>query len=219
MFPQRVPRCCRTRSTALCANRGACGNVQAAGPGLVGARAVVCTRGGEGGGWGLWNARRRSPRRTRAVSGRRGFWLNKRAVGATSGDCAGASGQAWTIMSRQWGSVGGHVAPIPPPLPGYVEGLHRPKGEGGGGRSREGVPGKGGSTALVRASLTRQGAARWVKGCLSPCVPVVWGRFRTARAQRGHSTNYYGDYPGNNPENHAPAESCTINSKLKSSNI
>ena len=47
----------------------------------------------------------------------------------------------------------------------------------------------------------------------------VWGRFRTARAQRGHSANYYGDYPGNNPENHPPAESCTINSKLKNSNI
>ena len=38
-------------------------------------------------------------------------------------------------------------------------------------------------------------------------------------AQRAHSANYYGDYPGNNPENHAPAESCTINSKLKNSNI
>ena len=38
-------------------------------------------------------------------------------------------------------------------------------------------------------------------------------------AQRGHSANYYGDYPGNNPENHAPAESCTTNSKLKNSNI
>ena len=34
-------------------------------------------------------------------------------------------------------------------------------------------------------------------------------------AQRGHSANYYGDYPGNNPENHPPTESCTINSKLK----
>ena len=34
-------------------------------------------------------------------------------------------------------------------------------------------------------------------------------------AQRAHSANYYGDYPGNNPENHPPAESCTINSKLK----
>ena len=45
------------------------------------------------------------------------------------------------------------------------------------------------------------------------------GHFCTARAQRGHSANYYGDYPGNNPENHAPAESCTINSKLKNSNI
>ena len=29
-------------------------------------------------------------------------------------------------------------------------------------------------------------------------------RFRTARAQRGHSANYYSDYPGNNPENHPP---------------
>ena len=38
-------------------------------------------------------------------------------------------------------------------------------------------------------------------------------------AQRAHNANYYGDYPGNNPENHAPAESCTINSKLKNSNI
>ena len=41
-------------------------------------------------------------------------------------------------------------------------------------------------------------------------------------AQRGHSArsaNYHGDYPGNNPENHTPAESCTINSKLKNSNI
>ena len=50
-------------------------------------------------------------------------------------------------------------------------------------------------------------------------VQPLWGRFRTARAQRGHSANYYGDYPHNNPENHPPAESCTINSKLKNSNI
>ena len=42
---------------------------------------------------------------------------------------------------------------------------------------------------------------------------------RTARAQRTHSANYYGDHRGNNPQNHAPAESCTINSKLKNSNI
>ena len=42
---------------------------------------------------------------------------------------------------------------------------------------------------------------------------------RTVRAQRAHGANYYGDYPGNNPENHPPAESCTINSKLKNSNI
>ena len=33
---------------------------------------------------------------------------------------------------------------------------------------------------------------------------MIGGRFRTARAQRGHSTNYYDDYPGNNPENHPP---------------
>ena len=47
----------------------------------------------------------------------------------------------------------------------------------------------------------------------------LWGRFRTARAQRGHSANYCGDYPGDNPANHPPAESCAINSKLKNSNI
>ena len=41
----------------------------------------------------------------------------------------------------------------------------------------------------------------------------------TARAQCAHSANYYGDYPGNSPENDPPAESCTTNSKLKNSNI
>ena len=41
----------------------------------------------------------------------------------------------------------------------------------------------------------------------------------TARAQCAHSANYYGDYPGNNPENHPPVESCTTNSNLKNSNI
>ena len=63
-------------------------------------------------------------------------------------------------------------------------------------------------------------AIRW---CLASLLLMhllsLWGRFRTEHAQRGHSANYYGDYPGNNPENHAPAESCTINSKLKNSNI
>ena len=49
----------------------------------------------------------------------------------------------------------------------------------------------------------------------------VMGKWDTGGvfAQRAHSANYYGDYPGNNPENHPPAESCTINSKLKNSNI
>ena len=51
--------------------------------------------------------------------------------------------------------------------------------------------------------------------CPPPPPPLLGGVF----AQRGHSANYYGDYPGNNPENHPPAESCTINSKLKNSNI
>ena len=61
-------------------------------------------------------------------------------------------------------------------------------------------------------------------GCFSP--PVAMGprvlnsaRYRGVFTQRGHSTNYYGDYLGNNPENHPPAESCTINSKLKNSII
>ena len=35
----------------------------------------------------------------------------------------------------------------------------------------------------------------------------------------GNFGNYYGDYPRKNPENHPLAESCTINSKLKKSNI
>ena len=49
-----------------------------------------------------------------------------------------------------------------------------------------------------------------------PPVPLIKGG---VFAQCAHSANYYGDYPGNNPENHPPAESCTINSKLKNSNI
>ena len=62
-----------------------------------------------------------------------------------------------------------------------------------------------------------------------PCVPPTggWTRplgafshsARTARAQRAHSANYYGDYPGNSPENDPPTESCTTNSNLKNSNI
>ena len=32
-------------------------------------------------------------------------------------------------------------------------------------------------------------------------------------AQRTHSANYYGVYPGNTPENHPPTEACMINSK------
>ena len=38
----------------------------------------------------------------------------------------------------------------------------------------------------------------------------LWGHFRTARAQRGHSANYYGVYPGNIPENGPPTEACMI---------
>ena len=68
-------------------------------------------------------------------------------------------------------------------------------------------------TEKQREKQRHQSWARWGPRSLPR------GRFRTARAQRAHSANYYGDYPGNNPENHAPAESCTINSKLKNSNI
>ena len=39
------------------------------------------------------------------------------------------------------------------------------------------------------------------------------GRFRTARAQRGHSANYYAVYPGNTPEVHPPTDACVIHSK------
>ena len=57
----------------------------------------------------------------------------------------------------------------------------------------------------------------WVS--MARMCSTLGGRFRTARAQCAHSAHYYGDYPGNNPENHPPAESCTINSKLKNSNV
>ena len=45
---------------------------------------------------------------------------------------------------------------------------------------------------------------------LSDCVITQYpnGRFRTAQAQRAHSANYYGVYPGNIPENHPPTEAC-----------
>ena len=39
------------------------------------------------------------------------------------------------------------------------------------------------------------------------------GRFRTARAQHVHSSNYYVVSPGNTPENHRPTEACMVNSK------
>ena len=44
-------------------------------------------------------------------------------------------------------------------------------------------------------------------------VQVFGGAFRTARAQCGHSANYYVVYPGNTPENHPPTEACMIHSK------
>ena len=50
----------------------------------------------------------------------------------------------------------------------------------------------------VRASHT------WL---YSPCLPgvsIVKTNQGGVFAQRGHSANYYGDYPGNNPENHPP---------------
>ena len=43
--------------------------------------------------------------------------------------------------------------------------------------------------------------------------PGQGGRFRTARAQRAHSANYYAAYPRNTPENHPPTEACMIHSK------
>ena len=39
------------------------------------------------------------------------------------------------------------------------------------------------------------------------------GRFHKARAQHGHSANYYIVYPGNTPANHPPTEACMIHSK------
>ena len=40
----------------------------------------------------------------------------------------------------------------------------------------------------------------------------------TVRAQRGHSANYYADYPGNNPENHLRNHAQSVqNSKIQTS--
>ena len=50
-----------------------------------------------------------------------------------------------------------------------------------------------------------------MRHCKAP--EPLGGRFRTARAQRGHSANYYAVYPGNTPENHPPTEICMLNSK------
>ena len=49
---------------------------------------------------------------------------------------------------------------------------------------------------LRRERVHRGGEAAWNgKG-------LCFTRFGGVFAQRGHSANYYGDYPGNNPENH-----------------
>ena len=69
---------------------------------------------------------------------------------------------------------------------------------------------------MIRASSRDPLDVRPIKPIMVADKPVNHGG---VFAQRAHSANYYRDYPGNNPENHAPAESCTINSKLKNSNI
>ena len=71
------------------------------------------------------------------------------------------------------------------------------------------------SCIVVRLICTAYSAAEIIPLWVLQGSRVLGGIF----AQRGHSAHYYGDHPGNNPENHAPAESCTINSKLKNSNI
>ena len=62
-----------------------------------------------------------------------------------------------------------------------------------------------------------QQVSGWTENTDSEIVAVCWGVFshsaRTARAQRAHSANYYGDYPGNNPENHQSIQ----NSKIQTS--
>ena len=51
--------------------------------------------------------------------------------------------------------------------------------------------------------------------CYIQILPLFGGVF----AQRAHSANYYGDYPGNNPENHPPANHAQSiqNSKIQTS--
>ena len=76
-------------------------------------------------------------------------------------------------------------------LCGELAGLRMRGGEGGlrpnYGKRRESARGPFGRLALCSTATDKE---------------LLRGHFRTARAQRGHSANYYGDYPGNNPENH-----------------
>ena len=117
--------------------------------------------------------------------------------------------------TRKW-----RVRGVRPPLTGSVD-------EAGQERvtiEREGEGPKGGgeeemvcalSTRLYIVKASGKGPGLYIGGIALQHSLVRGGVF----AQRAHSANYYGDYPGNNPENHPPAESCTINSKLKNSNI
>ena len=59
------------------------------------------------------------------------------------------------------------------------------------------------TSAVLNVQLSLHSCA----GCL------LRGRFRTVRAQRAHSANYYVVYPGNTPANHPPTEACMIHSK------
>ena len=54
---------------------------------------------------------------------------------------------------------------------------------------------------LIRAICGTQ-----IFGFQTPAPHLLRGRFRTARAQRAHSANYYRVYPGNTPENHPPLQ-------------
>ena len=121
----------------------------------------------------------------------------------------------------------------PQGMPVHARHWHSGVGEGPHKNLRESEKGQG--SRLWHSSRVHGGGVEeaggggmppgWIAGWswgapigLSP--RILGGVFaRCARAQRGHSANYYGDYPGNNPENHPPAESCKINSKLKNSNI
>ena len=92
----------------------------------------------------------------------------------------------------------------------------KPRGHTGGGQERGRAKGRGYGRRRGRGegaqrqeegpenAKTHRVGTFWMRPRDTPCVGAFSHSARTARAQCAHSANYYGDYPGNNPENHPP---------------